>query len=595
MFLNNNFYIKKKNQDHGAIAKGVFLSLLVISSTIPFFLMVPEATPVVAEPSVTDTITGLPDARDIAYDPVHGRMYVTGVISQNVYIIDVNTNTETSDSPINIPSSVALHRIAYDPEHERMYITDINSNNVFVIDTNTNTQVTGTPINMGPVGSASDGIAYNPDNQMIYVSSSDGNVVKIVDTDTNTVNPTPISLTAGFGQPLDIEYDPDHQRMYVTRANSPPTDPSIVDIIDTTTNALDTTNGPVPVGTFPFSIAYDAVHQTMYVTHRMGTDVSVIDTTTTPNMVDATLTGQNNHIGISYDPVNDRMYVVENIGRVRVIDTTTNPPSFIGDPIPVGANPFGIAYDPEHGRMYVANEGSNSVSVIQITTATTTIDSATDGNNNPVTDGGTTVSDEITFTFTGTATPPTTVESFECSIDGSAFIACTSPHTLTGLSPGGHTFAVRVVDNDGNRQVPPTTFTWTVEEEIDPVTAIQDLISDIRSLNGVNFGVKISLITQLRLALIFVSDNNPSNDFISCALMTSFTTSVNTLQTRGFLTEAQATDLLQQAQAIQNAIGCNIGALSAATSTEADGTDTSPFSSSGIENDNPILALSLPY
>jgi hypothetical protein len=46
-----------------------------VNSTIPFFLMVPEATPALAQPTVIDTITGLTDARDVAYDPVHKRMY----------------------------------------------------------------------------------------------------------------------------------------------------------------------------------------------------------------------------------------------------------------------------------------------------------------------------------------------------------------------------------------------------------------------------------------------------------------------------------------------------------------------------------------
>lgn len=120
-------------------------SLLVVSSTIPFFLIVSEATS--AEPSVISTITGLTSARDVAYDPVHERMYVAGGLSSNVYVIDVNTNTQLSppSSPINIPGSGLLTRIAYDPGHERMYVTDSITNNVYVIDTNSNTPVTGTP------------------------------------------------------------------------------------------------------------------------------------------------------------------------------------------------------------------------------------------------------------------------------------------------------------------------------------------------------------------------------------------------------------------------------------------------------------------
>jgi hypothetical protein len=40
------------SKDPTKIAKGLFLSVLVVSSPIPFFLMVPEATPTLAQPEV---------------------------------------------------------------------------------------------------------------------------------------------------------------------------------------------------------------------------------------------------------------------------------------------------------------------------------------------------------------------------------------------------------------------------------------------------------------------------------------------------------------------------------------------------------------
>lgn len=52
---------------------------------------------------------------------------------------------------------------------------------------------------------------------------------------------------------------------------------------------------------------------------------------------------------------------------------------------------------------------------------------------------------------------------FECALDGSAFVACTSPRTLTALTEGMHTFAVRVRDAVGNLDPTPAMRTWLVD------------------------------------------------------------------------------------------------------------------------------------
>jgi hypothetical protein len=210
----------------------------------------------------------------------------------------------------------------------------------------------------------------------------------------------------------------------------------------------------------------------MYVPNLIGSTVSVIDTTKTPNTVATTVaTGLSapHTIGIAHDPVDQRMYVTSSNIRfdfpsvprpVTVIDTNTN--TVVGNPIPVGIGTRGIAYDPEHGRMYVVNSESSTVSVIQITTAAATINSAIDGNGSPVSNGGSISSDDITFTFSGTATTPTTVASFECRLDNAAFAPCTSPLVFNNVPPGSHTFQVRAVDESGNRQVPSTSFSWQI-------------------------------------------------------------------------------------------------------------------------------------
>jgi serine protease AprX len=52
---------------------------------------------------------------------------------------------------------------------------------------------------------------------------------------------------------------------------------------------------------------------------------------------------------------------------------------------------------------------------------------------------------------------------FECSGDGGAWSACTSPLSREGLAPGPHSLAVRAVDPAGNWDPTPETRSWTVE------------------------------------------------------------------------------------------------------------------------------------
>lgn len=110
------------------------------------------------------------------------------------------------------------------------------------------------------------------------------------------------------------------------------------------------------------------------------------------------------------------------------------------------------------------------------------------------------------------------------------------------------------MDEDGNIQVPSTTFTWTIEE-IDPVTAIGDLIAEIGDVDDMSNGVKQSLISQLRVALRFVSGDNTANDFISCKELDTFAALVKNFEDKGRLPTDEADDLIQQAQMIKDAIG----------------------------------------
>src|SRR5918995_1511082 len=107
----------------------------------------------------------------------------------------------------------------------------------------------------------------------------------------------------------------------------------------------------------------------------------------------------------------------------------------------------------------------------------TSIDSAIDGNDDPVENLSSTTSNDINFTFSGHVTPEgTEVDSqgFQCRLDEQPnFVPCNGPTTIdftgsqlyTDLSPGVHTFTVSafvVVNEQPIFDQTPETFTWTI-------------------------------------------------------------------------------------------------------------------------------------
>jgi N-acetylneuraminic acid mutarotase len=69
-----------------------------------------------------------------------------------------------------------------------------------------------------------------------------------------------------------------------------------------------------------------------------------------------------------------------------------------------------------------------------------------------------------TFSFTGSDNLTLVASlTYECSLDGGAFTACTSPRTFPGLSDGSHNFQVRARDGSGNADPTPASFTWLID------------------------------------------------------------------------------------------------------------------------------------
>ena len=114
------------------------------------------------------------------------------------------------------------------------------------------------------------------------------------------------------------------------------------------------------------------------------------------------------------------------------------------------------------------SDGSHTFSVRATDTAgntdpspasfTWTVDTVAPDSNFDATPATLTNATGATFAFSSEAGA-----TFTCSLDGGTYAGCSSPHTISGLADGSHTFAVFATDTAGNTDASPETFTWEID------------------------------------------------------------------------------------------------------------------------------------
>jgi hypothetical protein len=190
-----------------------------------------------------------------------------------------------------------------------------------------------------------------------------------------------------------------------------------------------------------------------------------------------------------------------------------------------------------------------NITVHDITPPDTIINSAVERNGAAVASGGSTLSDYIAFTFEGI--DAVGIAGFQCSMDGSAYVPCSSVVGYSALAIGSHIFQLRALDAASNVDPSPASFICTV---VTAAQAIDNLSTTIGKM-GLPGGVANSLSVSLGQASTLLNDNNPSNDIAACGKLSAFIDKVNARVQNGQLTPAQASQLLQ-ANAIKASLRC---------------------------------------
>jgi hypothetical protein len=159
--------------------------------------------------------------------------------------------------------------------------------------------------------------------------------------------------------------------------------------------------------------------------------------------------------GLTLSPSGSILVTDAGVRALFTVNPTTGARTILSDfnnPIkgPTGLSPIAVAVFP------------GGAPPPDIAAPETSITGVADGKRKgkPIAEGAKTGSTSVEFTFAGS--DDVGVSHFECSLDGAAFTACSSPTSYDGLDGGTHTFRVRAVDTSGTPDPTPAAFTWFV-------------------------------------------------------------------------------------------------------------------------------------
>lgn len=213
------------------------------------------------------------------------------------------------------------------------------------------------------------GVAVDPSGGRIFITNTvaPNSFIAVVD----AVSGSMIRLIDGMNQPKGIAVSPDSKRLYVANGGSGTNANTVFEIdIDPASVNLYTVIGTVAGWRNPEGVAVRAASPNeIYVADTDSNTVAWFlagGTTTVSIPVGA------HPSGIALSPAGTRAYVAnQGDDTVSVIDTTTK--AVISTIVHASfASPYGVAVSPDGTKVYVTNSGSNTVSVISTASNTVT-------------------------------------------------------------------------------------------------------------------------------------------------------------------------------------------------------------------------------
>jgi YVTN family beta-propeller protein len=294
--------------------------------------------------------------------------------------------------------------VAVDPATDTVYVSNgglisTQGHTVSVINgatcDGTHTSGCGSTPQIIDVGRGPNGVALDLSNGTAYTPNQADNDVSVIDI--ATCNATVVSgcsqRTADIqvgGNPWALAVDPVLHTVYVANNWDETLSAINTDTCNGTTNSGCSARPPtVPVGGGPEAVAVDPSTNTVYTANFNDNSVSVTDAascdaevTTGCRDLSPTAEAGSSPLGLAVDVATHSLYVAdEGSNTVSVIDTTgcsaatTHACSRPIATVHVGSEPTGVAIDSETHSLYVTDAGGNKVSVVNTSTCNAEVQS----------------------------------------------------------------------------------------------------------------------------------------------------------------------------------------------------------------------------
>jgi len=275
------------------------------------------------------------------------KAYVGNFADNTVSVVDIGSAAVVAA----IPVVMGPHGMAVSPDGLTVYVSGDGASAVSVIDTATD-KVARTI----DVGKSPHGLAMSRDGSLLLAGVYGDDRVAFIDTATQAV-----VATVPVDKPHTIALRPDGREAYV--ASQAPGRFALV-VIDL---ASRTVSRRVPLEKPPRDLEFGYDGAKLYFTMAGVNAVQVLDPAG-DRIVAEVPTGASPHLANVFRGAPGGAAIVQGPGEVLLFDPATNKPI---RSIAVGKQPHWMAAATGGGTLYVTNEGSNSLSVVDLASGTT--------------------------------------------------------------------------------------------------------------------------------------------------------------------------------------------------------------------------------